>query len=254
MIVLLKDLRGYRLGIAVDDGKEFFKLESGETVGKAQCWPATTWNVETAALDIKSGGRSRTKMKQLEEGAFQMDMEPAELCVIARRNGMDIDEDLRIRVKMTPPFTEIKEDDIMPLIATHLKVCEDDKKDPAKEPLELLKIMGQLVFKSGDKAGMGQHEGGRISLFNGKQVILSFGDWHFVPKNSRSGVFVQYLKCEPTGAASIAELCGKDKFLADDGVLCNWGLKKLVHTAQRLDFKDELESMSVEDMIKGVEL
>jgi hypothetical protein len=253
MIVLLKDLRGYRLGISEDDGKEFFKLVGGETVGKDKCWPATTWNIETATLDIKSGGRSRPKMKQLEQG-YQMDLDPAELVAIARRTGLDLDSDLRLRMKMTPPFIDIEENDVMPLIATHLKVCEDEKKDPAKEPIELLKIMGQLVFKSGDKAGMGKHEGGRISLFNNTQVILSFGDWHFVPKNSRTGVFVQYLKCEPTGATSIKELCGKDKFLADDGVLCTWGLKQLVHASQRLDFKDELESMSVDDMIKGIEL
>lgn len=253
MIVLIKDLRGFRLGKAVDEGVEFFKLDNGETIGKSKCWPATTWNIETASLDMLSGGRSRTKMKQLDQG-FQMDLEPAELVVIARHNGYDLDEEFRLRHKMVSPFIDIQEDDIMPIIASHLQVCEDEKKDPAKEPVEMASIQGHILFKTGNKVSGGKHQGGKISLFSGKQVILSFGDWHYVPKNSHTGVFVQYLTCEPTGATSIKELCGKDKFLADDGVLCNWGLKKLVHAGQREDLKDELESGSVDDLIGDIKL
>lgn len=255
MIVLVKDLRGIRLSQSVEDTDSTHTLEDGMVVGRDVCWPATSQNLELAATDLATFGLQRIKYVHLEDSFDQTELEGAQMVVLLRKFGYDIDDELRLRRRMTPPFTDIQEGHIMPIIQSHLDRYEKMKKDPTSMPINIGSIEGHIVFQIDDKQlASGQHEGGSIMLFENKQVILKYMDWHFIPKSSMRGILQQYLKCEPTGASSVKELCGKESFLADDGVLCQWGLRKLLWMMGKKDFKERLEIGSVDDIIGDIKI
>lgn len=235
-LVITHDLRGFRLHDSVDYTGDTYVLDDRRTVSKDRCWPATTFNLEVAAMLY--GTRQHTKtgtLKQLRhpEQSAELAVEGVEAYALLNKMQCVLDEELRIRVSMRPPFVLLTEEDIAPLIAIHLMKCEEAKKDPASVPLYFGYAEpepGKGVFftdKDGQPTTGGKQAGGGIYLFNKTQVIIGFRDWYLIPKSSIGGVLVQFLKCEPTGATSIKELCGKDFVLVEDGVLVRSGLRLL---------------------------
>ncbi len=247
MIVLIKDLRGIRLQKCVEDSEVSYTLDNGMVVGRTVCWPATSYNVGLALVDLASKGRMKMKYKHMDESFDQLELEAAQVVVLLRKQGYDVDSELRIRRRMGKPFTEITDQHILPIIVSHLKTCEEKKKDPENVPVAIGMFEDHIIFRFKDKVASGTEEGGCISIIENKRVVLTFGDWHYVPKNATTGMLVHYLKCEPTGASSVKELCGKGQIMVEDGVMVQWGLQNLVNLEQKIDFTD----VSIEDIIGG---
>jgi len=240
-LVITADFRGFRIRESTDYKECVYVLDDGMTVSTDRCWPATLNNVVMAGqlYATKQIDRAKKELRSMEQ-AYDMSAEAAEIFLVLKKQGFTLDEETRIRTLMQPPFTEVQEDDIVPLIMSHVDKCEKIKKDPANVPLAFGWVepepgKGTIVFEHEGKLAAGKHAGGVISLFNKRQVILSFQDWHLIPKGSSVGTLVQFLKCEPTGAKSIKELCGKHRAVVEDGVLITTGLKKLVFTDISID-------------------
>lgn len=241
-LVITADLRGFRLRESTDFKEGVgYVLDDGSTVSLERSWPATLYNAEKAAeLYITKELKRAPKVLKPAEQSYGLDAEAIHIYATLKRMGFTLDEECRIRARMTPPFTEVTEDDIMPIIQVHLEQCEKVKKDPSVLPvlfgwIETEPGKGTIVFPYENKLAAGKHPGGRISLFSNRQVILSFQDWHLVPKGSGIGMLVQFLKCEPTGATSVKELCGKDKAVVEDGLLVKIGLKSLLFSDLSID-------------------
>jgi len=243
-LVITADLRGFRIRESTDYRECLYVLDDGSSLSPDRCWPATIFNVEMAAqLYASNNIKQAPKVLKTMDQVYEFDADPAVLFIKLRDKGFTIDEETRIRRLMGPPLTMVQEDDIAPLIMSHVEQCEQAKKDPTTIPLLFGWVpedmehpeKGRIVFPFKGKLAAGKGEGGRISLFNNKQVILSFQDWHLVPKGSGVGLLSQFLKCEPTGATSIQELCGKNKAVVEDGILVTVGLRKLVVSDLSID-------------------
>ncbi|KKK62147.1 hypothetical protein LCGC14_3007250, partial [marine sediment metagenome] len=146
MIIITKDLRGYRLRTSVDDGDGFYRLDNGDVVSADIAWPATSNNVQLAAIDYSTRGIQRLKMRQLGEEC-DISMDPVEIVAMLRKQNCDIDEEFRIRRRMIEPFTAIEEGHIMPIITAHEQECEERKKDPEVVPIHLLWLDGKIIFR-----------------------------------------------------------------------------------------------------------
>lgn len=234
-LIITADLRGFRVRESVDLTGAGYELEDGTTFSTDRCWPATTFNLGIAAylLATKQIAIAK-KMMKAAENTYELAVEGIEAFALLRKQGYVLDDEQRIRRLMGPPYTEIHEDHIMPIIQTHLTRCEEEKKDPSVEPIEIGFVEGQVIFRYKDKIATGKQAGGTISLYAGKQIILSFMDWHYIPKGPNVGSLMQFLKCEPTGASSVKELCGKEGYVVEDGILITSGLRKLA--GRNIDF------------------
>lgn len=240
-LVITKDLRGFRIreSTTMLEGVGFV-MDDGQTFSFERSWPATMFNLDIAMHVAITKQEDKLRMMRKVEDCFDFDADPIEVYKKLKEKGCTLDEECRIRMLSGPPLTEIHVDHIMPLIASHIENCEEQKKDPSVEPLKYGWIEtepgnGQIVFPYRDKLAAGKMAGGRLSLWNNRQVILSFQDWHMIPKGYGTGVLVQFLKCEPTDAQSVKELCGKTKAVVEDGVLITIGLRKLVFADISID-------------------
>jgi len=235
-LLIVRDLRGYRVVNALEYDGAVFLVDGGDKIGKQAAFIADQSNIMLMA----QGQPMRPP-----EDMYLLPLEPAPMIKMMENYGFGLDHELRIRRRMQNPWMAIKAGHIAPIVMAHVTYNEKNGKNPESQPLNLLwhdeaqkiaMLIGEDLFALPEA----QNEIGHINLYDNKQVVLTFQDYHIVPKNSNVGTMIKFLKVDQTGADSVQELCGKDKFLTEDGILLKRG-----------DAKLSMANLSIDDFLSG---
>ena len=175
-----------------------------------------------------------TKLKTPEELTIP-ELDETQILRFLKKLGYCLDNEWRIRKFMREPFIKLKADHIAPMIEIHLVMCNQAKKDPEAVPIHLGYFEEKLGLFFGNSVGMiPEQAGGEICVYqdrmNHQQVVLKHRDYYAYAKNQRDDAPVCTLflikfmeRTSPTGAESIEELLGPNRFLTPEGMIVGQG-------------------------------
>ena len=152
------------------------------------------------------------------------------LCFL-KENGYILDNSLNIRHLVREPLLNLRAGSIGAMVMLHLEVCNVEGKSPEDLPMHSYwspEIGQRAAIKINNQMSeIPDNQQGAINVYNGDQVVLSYHEWHFVPRNERILFLRRNLQVIPTFAKSIRELCTGGMVLVDDGRLIRSGMDKL---------------------------
>lgn len=236
--LIRKDALGWKVAeLAPEDNYDgsTFILNTGERVGKEQGWLANSENVLALARHQSLRNPEELSMPELTG---------TELVRFLGKLGYCLDHDWRVRRFMREPFTKITADNITPIVMGHVMALKEEQAQ--KIPITLGWFEGKigLIAPGGvallpDKLPEGVPVGDIVLIKTSTKgspdtfrVALKIQDWFAVPKAQHEAQpictleLIRFLpedRIVQTGASSVEELLGKDRFLTPEGMMVNRG-------------------------------
>lgn len=260
--LLRQDALGWKVAeLATDDSfdGQTFTLSTGEKVGKEQGWLANPENLLAMA--------QHKKLKPPEELSMP-ELEGQELVRFLGKLGYCLDHDWRVRRFMREPFTKVIAFNVAPIIMGHIMALKEEQAQ--KTPITLgwfegkvgMIQPGQILIMPEGKPPEGVPTGDIILIKTSMKgspdtfrLALKFQDWYAIPKEQAEAQpvctleLIQFLpedRIIQTGADSVEEFLGKDRFLTPEGLVVNRG------SMLTISIDDFLKNMPPPEGGKGV--
>lgn len=245
-LLLVKDYIGFRIATYEDYSDPFFTLEDGTMVSKSEAYIADAFNIEHALA-----GRTPASP----ENMMYMPLDPPQFIQLLGDKGYGLTEDMRMRPKLSEPFTLLNNKNVVLIIMAHVKICQDHGHNPESTPVRIAydPESKQLVLcvPMKDQQQMGvipipndvpdvKEEAELCTINEGRQMCFKWHDWVLVPVNSVAGKLHQFLDAQPINATSIAEL-EKEYVISNEGMLTKSGANKLL-----------FRNISIDDFLKDL--
>lgn len=244
IMVILKDVFGYKIGTALSWDGASFSMDDGRRVS-ADIWPATQENLTRVTVGAE--------LQPIGTRTFQW---PAKAQVIEEyltSEGWGIDEEMRIRPKLPIPFTKIKPEHIGPIIMAHtqmiavrIKEAVDAKKlDPSSEQADVekaaLRTPVNLIWLTNPDPQPNQTKAALVYVDRwpdrivpvpeltddpgkfykvGKQLALGWHDYFLIPKNQNVYTLYHFMQTEDAPFENIEEMQKGGYFITMDGLIC----------------------------------
>ena len=160
-----------------------------------------------------------------------MDLPIEQILYFLKENGRTLDGNLNIRHVVREPLLNIRCGYIGAMVQMHLDACRESGWNPEDTPMHLYWCpeMGQRAAMKVDQkmTQIPDNQQGAINMYDGDQIVLSYREWHFVPRNERILYMRRNLQVTPTFAKSVKALCTESRVIVDDGRLIKSGIDKL---------------------------
>jgi hypothetical protein len=244
IVVIIRDLRGYRLGIAVRCDMPVYHMADGSRLS-VDVYPAHEENLKRL--------RNGVELVPIGSTTYQWPLRAEMVAQVLDEMGYGVDDELRLQRRLADPFPRIELGHIGPMIMVHLATCAARLKEAGKEmgegiseaveaeamkrPANIAWLAdekhpdGCLVFVDSfpDKMGLlpkQDEDPGRLGVL-GRQLCLSWHDYTLIPKSGNVYLLYKYLNTEPAPFDTLQDMDKAGYFVAADGVLCRKGDGKL---------------------------
>jgi hypothetical protein len=237
--LLRQDALGFKIAELAEecfDG-EVFTLATGERVGKRQGWLANPENLLEMARHQPLKDPDQLSVPELTG---------TELVRFLGKLGYCLDHDWRVRRFMREPFTKLTALNVAPIVAVHLQLYKEE--GAQKNPITLgwfdgrvgVVVPGNVVILPDGEPPEGIPKGDLVLVKTTVakddppkyRLALKLHDWYLFPKDQAEGQpmctleMIQFLpedRVVQTGADTVAELLGTDRFLTPEGMVVNRG-------------------------------
>ena len=245
IVVIIKDHRGYRIGIATRCDMPVYHMADGSRLS-LDVYPAHEENLKRL--------RNGVDLVPIGPTTYQWPLRAEMVAQYLAEMGYGVDDELRLQRRLADPFPRIELGHIGPMTMIHLATCaarlnggkvdanippdtEAMESEAMKRPANVIWVAddkhpdGALVFVDSfpDKMGLvpkQDDDPGRLTKL-GRQLCFTWHDYSFIPKSGNMYQLFKYLNTEPAPFDTLQDMDKAGYFVAADGVICRKGDGKL---------------------------